>query len=245
MHLQRDTLRTMNYIKIPSNKKKRLYKMAKHLGNPAERWWLVDASLLSYEQWAEQIGEPMHTKDAGFTEEGIRQWVDGLYGLGQQSKRIHWLSVYQQIYVPLVNAAVQSAIDGGFGYKGISSVHLGSRNFPVWMDCYVAPSGLVVFLETKKSTPVSGGFPKEVRSAFRPAPSATLPAWCMAQYYQTRSQQYAERFKWTIPNDVGAWSLGDCNAVVDAEALRAALSTGEDVVGGGLMRFVLETFQRC
>ena len=32
-------------------------------------------------------------------------------------KRTHWLSVYQQVYVPLVNASIQSAIDGGLVLK--------------------------------------------------------------------------------------------------------------------------------
>jgi hypothetical protein len=229
----------MNRIKTPSNKKKRLYKMAKHLGNPQERWWLTDSTSLSYEQWVEQFGKPMGTTESGFTEEGIRQWVDGLYGSGQQAARKHWLSMYQQIYVPVVNTAIQSAISGGFGFKGISSVHVGSRNFPVWMDCYVSPTGLVVFLETKKSTPVNAGFPKELRSAFRPAPSVDIPAWGIAQYYQTRSQQYAERFNWSIPEGTGGWSLGDTSPILDADALRAALSSVDEVVGGGLMRFVL------
>ena len=229
----------MNRIKTPSNKKKRLYKMAKHLGNPLERWWLVGSSILSYEHWIEHIAGPMGTIDIGFTEEGIRKWVDGLYGRDQQAARSRWLSMYQQYYVPVVNTAIQSAIDAGFGFKGISSVHVGSRNFPVWMDCYVAPCGLVVFLETKKSTPVDGGFPKELRSAFRPAPSVDIPAWWMAQYYQTRSQQYAERFNWSIPEDVGGWSLGDGEALVNPHVLEAALANGDDVVGGGLMRFVL------
>ena len=229
----------MNRIKMPSNKKKRLYKMAKHLGNPQERWWLLAPDLLSYDQWVEKIGDPMGTTEFQFTEEGIRQWVDGLYGMGQHTARAYWLSIYQQIYIPLVNASVQSAIDGGFGLKTLSSVYVGTRNFPVWTDCWIAPCGATVFTEARATDDVGARLPSVLRSAFRPAPSVDMPAWMMAEYYASRSLHYAEKFGLSLSDCGEGWSLGDVTEGVDMASLQAVLASDGEVVGRGLIEWVV------
>ena len=229
----------MNRIKIPSNKKKRLYKMAKHLGNPRERWWLLAPDLLSYEQWVEQVGGPMGTTKIHFTEEGIRQWVDGLYGMGQQTSRTYWLSIYQQIYMPLVNVSVHLAIEGGFGLKTLSSVHMGSRNFPVWTDCWIAPCGMTVFTETRATDDVGSCLPAVLRSAFRPAPSVDIPAWMMADYYRHRSEHYARRFGLSLSTSGEGWSRGDLTETVDVFSLQTVFTSDDEFEGRGLIEWVL------
>ena len=223
-------------ISAPSNKKKRLYKMAKHLGNPLERWWMIAPDILNHEQWLERIGRPMGTDVQGMQDDAIPKWVEYLYGSGKGEERAYWTELYRSVYLPLVHRAVEDAISGGFGLKTISSVHVGERNFPVWTDCLVAPCGMVIFLETKKSTPVQGGFPKTLRSVFRPAPTVDIPAWCMVEYYKDRSVRYAERFEWTIPDGFG-WYLGGNSAPINYEKLNSAM-TDLDLVGRGLVEFV-------
>lgn len=224
-------------ISAPSNKKKRLYKMAKHLGNPLERWWMIAPDILNQEQWLERIGRPMNTGNVGMQDDDIPKWVEYLYGRGKEQERAYWLELYRTVYLQLVHRAVQDAISSGFGLKTISSVHVGERNFPVWTDCLIAPCGLLMFLETRKATPVDGGFPKTLRSVFRPAPNVDIPTWCMAAYYQDRSERYAERFEWRLPTDAG-WSLGDTTVPINYEKLNSAM-IDPNLVGRGLVEFVL------
>jgi|GEM_PF-5838582 len=233
----------MKKVTPPSNKKKRLYKMVKHLGNPQERWWEIDAAILSYERWLDIFGTPLGTAQTGFTEIQMRQWVDGVHSIGFDKERSYWLDVYRTVYLPLVERVMILAQEGGFGLKTLSSVYVGSRNFPVWADCWIAPCGIVVFTEARATDAVGATFPVTLRSAFRPAPSVDLPAWCMAGYYASRSVHYAEKFDLSLSESGEDWSLGDVTKVVDVAKVREVLESegAGEVVGRGLMMwFVVE-----
>ena len=228
----------MKKVKPPANRKKRLYKMMKHLGNPLERWWEIDSSVLSYKTWCSIFGESLGSVDTGMDEEQIRRWVDGLHSIGFDKERAHWLGVYQNVYLPLVERVMEQSRQAGFGLKTLSSVYVGSRNFPVWTDCWIAPCGVAVFTESRPRDAVGRRSPTVLRSAFRPAPDVAIPAWMIADYYQVRSQKYARRFDLSL-SDVGdGWSLGDVTETVDVDALQAVLADGGEVLGRGLIEWV-------
>jgi hypothetical protein len=226
----------LELIALPSNKKKRLYKMFKHLGNPLEKWWLIDENILSKTQW-ETIFLPLWSPSNSISEEKIQSVVDAVYGKGQVSTRLYWLDVYNRIYLPLVHRCVVDAQEQGVGMKTISSVYLGSRNFPVWTDCYVSSLGMVVFLETRKQTPVDIGFPKTLRSAFKPAPQLDISPHWIVQYYREKSLHYADKFGWKMET-IGEWEHNMAEGVVDREALKAVLAEDVEPIGRGLLEYV-------
>jgi hypothetical protein len=229
----------MTKVTPPSNKKKRLYKMVKHLGNPQERWWEIDAAILSYERWLDIFGTPLGTAQTGFTEIQMRQWVDGVHSIGFDKERTYWLGVYRDVYLPLVERVMTLAQDDGFGFKTLSSVYVGSRNFPVWADCWIAPCGVAVFTESRATDAVGARLPTTLRSAFRPAPSVDVPAWCMADYYRHRSEKYAEKFDLSLSGSGEGWSLGDVTESVDVSRVREVLSRDGEVLGRALLEWVL------
>lgn len=232
----------MKKVKPPANRKKRLYKMMKHLGNPMERWWEIDASILSYDTWCSTFGEPLglvekEMSETSMSEEHIRRWVDGLYSIGFDAERTYWLSVYQDVYLPLVERVMEQSRQTGFGLKTLSSVYVGSRNFPVWTDCWVSPSGMTVFTESRPRDAVGIRLPATLRSVFRPAPSVVIPAWMIADYYQARSQKYARRFDLSLSDGGEGWSLGDVTESVDLDALQGVLADGGELLGRGLIEW--------
>ncbi len=230
----------MKNIKPPSNKKKRLYKMIKHLGNPQERWWQIDASLCTESDWQAVFGG-LDIPPTGWSEVEMRQWVDTLHAIGFDAQKRYWLGVYRDLYLPLVERVMQQAREGGFGLKTLSSVYVGSRNFPVWTDCWVSPSGLVVFTESRAMDAVGARRPAVLRSAFRPAPSVDIPPWMMARYYASRSEHYAEKFGLSLSQSLSeageGWRCGDLTEGVDVASLQAVLASGGEVLGRGLMDF--------
>ena len=229
----------MKKVKPPANRKKRLYKMMKHLGNPIERWWEIDSSILSYDTWCSIFGYPLGIVERGMSEEQIRRWVDGLHSIGFDAERTYWLGVYQDVYLPLVERVMTQSRQAGFGLKTLSSVYVGSRNFPVWTDCWVSPSGMTVFTESRPRNAVGLRLPATLRSVFRPAPSVVIPAWMIADYYQARSEKYARRFDLSL-SDVGeGWSLGDVTKSVDVDALQGVVAgDGGEILGRGLIEWV-------
>lgn len=229
----------MKKVTSPSNKKKRLYKMMKHLCNPLERWWEVDASLMSHEDWLSIFGTPLGVSSTGQSEECIRRWVDGLHSIGFDTERAYWLGVYQDVCVPLVERVMEQAQLGGFGLKTLSSVYVGSRNFPVWTDCWISPCGVAVFTEARATDDVGCRLPAVIRSAFRPAPSVDIPAWIMADYYRYRSEGYARRFGLSLSESGVGWSCGDVTESVDVASLQAVLAGEGEVLGRGLMEWVV------
>ena len=126
----------------------------------------IDASLMSQEDWQIIFGRPLKILDAGMSEIQIRRWVDGLHSIGFDKERAYWLSVYQRVYLPLVERVMEQALQSGFGLKTLSSVYVGSRNFPVWTDCWIAPCGVTVFTESRTDDVIR--LPAVLRSAFRP-----------------------------------------------------------------------------
>ena len=229
----------MKKITFPSNKKKRLYKMMKHLGNSEEHWWNIDASLMSQEDWQSIFGLPLNISAAGMSEMSIRRWVDSLHSIGFDKKRAYWLSVYQDVYVPLVERVMEQAQQGGFGLKTLSSVYVGSRNFPVWTDCWIAPCGVTVFTESRPTDDVGSRLPTVLRSAFRPAPSVDIPAWMMSQYYRYRSDHYARRFGLSLSDSGEGWSRGDVTESVDFASLQSVLAGEGEIIGRGLIEWVV------
>ena len=227
----------MKKVTSPSNKKKRLYKMMKHLGNPKERWWNIDPSMCSHEDWQTLFGRPLNISADGMSELRIRRWVDGLHAIGFEQERAYWLGVYQDVYVPLVERVMEQALQGGFGLKTLSSVYVGSRNFPVWTDCWISPCGVAVFTEARPTDDVGSRLPSGLRSAFRPAPSVDIPAWMMADYYASRSVHYAEKFGLSLSESGAGWSCGDVTESVDVSSLGGVLADAGEVVGRGLMEW--------
>ena len=213
--------------------------MVKHLGNPQERWWEIDAAILSYERWLDIFGTPLRTAQTGFTEIQMRQWVDGVHSIGFDKERTYWLGVYRDVYLPLVERVMTLAQDDGFGFKTLSSVYVGSRNFPVWADCWIASCGIAVFTESRATDAVGARLPATLRSVFRPAPSVDVPAWCMMGYYASRSVEYVERFGLSLSESGEGWSLGDVTESVNVASLQAALACDGEVVGRGLLEWVL------
>ena len=212
----------------------------KHLGNPLERWWEIDESILSYEGWCSIFGEPLGIVEKGMSEEQIRRWVNGVHSIGFDAERTYWLGVYQAVYLPLVERVMEQSRQAGFGLKTLSSVYVGSRNFPVWTDCWVTSSGMTVFTESRARDAVGARLPAMLRSVFRPAPSVVIPAWMIADYYQARSVKYARRFDVAL-SDVGdGWSLGDMTESVDVEALQTVLDVGGEILGRGLIEWCKE-----
>ena len=229
----------MKNITSPSNKKKRLYKMMKHLCNPQEKWWEIDASLMSQEDWQIIFGRPLEILDAGISEIQIRRWVDGLHSIGFDKERAYWLSVYQSVYLPLVERVMKQAQQSGFGLKTVSSVYVGSRNFPVWTDCWIAPCGVTVFTESRATDDVGIRLPAVLRSAFRPAPSVDIPAWMIADYYRYRSENYARRFGLSLSESGEGWSRGDVTESVDFASLQSVLAGEGEIIGRGLMEWAV------
>ena len=229
----------MKKVTSPSNKKKRLYKMMKHLCNPEERWWEIDASILSYEIWCSIFGQPLGIVEKGMSEAGIRRWVDGLHSIGFEKERAYWLGVYQSVYLPLVERVMEQALQSGFGLKTLSSIYVGSRNFPVWTDCWVSSSGMTVFTESRPRDDVGARLQTVLRSVFRPAPSVVIPAWVIADYYQSRTVKYAHRFSISLSDCGGGWRLGDMTETVDIASLENALVVDDRVLGCGLIRHAL------
>ena len=224
--------------------------MMKHLGNPQERWWEVDHSLFTQTDWMDLFAsvyptgfeQAMHSP---LSEDAIRNWVNTLYCRGFEKEKAHWLAVYRDVYTKIANRAIEQSLETGYGLKTISSVYLGSRNVHVYTDCVIAPSGLVVFLETTRTLPVHQGFPKQVRSVFRPAPTVDVPAWCIADYYKFRSDVYAKRFDLQLPETVGGWNLGDRTDQANLSTLRKALATKGEVVGRGLIGFGIDVCSKA
>ena len=229
----------MKKVTSPSNKKKRLYKMMKHLCNPQEQWCEIDASLMSQEDWQIIFGRPLEILDAGMSEIQIRRWVDGLYSIGFDKERAYWLSVYQSVYLPLVERVMEQAQQSGFGLKTVSSVYVGSRNFPVWTDCWIAPCGVTVFTESRATDDVGSRLPAVLRSAFRPAPSVDIPSWMIADYYRYRSENYARRFGLSLSESGEGWSRGDVTESVDFESLQSVLAGEGEIIGRGLMEWAV------
>ena len=233
----------MKKVTPPSNKKKRLYKMLKHLGTPNERWWNIDTSVMSHEKWQDIFERPLNISAAGLSEVDVRRWVDGLHSMGFDKERAYWLGVYDNVYLPLVEQVMKQAQQGGFGLKTLSSVYVGSRNFPVWTDCWIAPCGVVVFTETRATDTVGSRLPSVLRSAFRPAPSVDIPTWMMAEYYASRSVHYAERFGLSLSEAGEGWSCGDVTKSVDVSSLQTVLASDGEIVGRGLIEWVTSTFK--
>ena len=229
----------MNKVTSPSNKKKRLYKMMKHLCNPQEQWCEIDASLMSQEDWQIIFGRPLEILDAGMSEIQIRRWLDGLHSIGFDKERAYWLSVYQSVYLPLVERVMEQAQQSGFGLKTVSSVYVGSRNFPVWTDCWIAPCGVTVFTESRATDDVGSRLPAVLRSAFRPAPSVDIPSWMIADYYRYRSENYARRFGLSLSESGEGWSRGDVKESVDFESLQSVLAGEGEIIGRGLMEWAV------
>ena len=229
----------MNKLRSPSNKKKRLYKMMKHLCNPLERWWEIDASLMSYAEWQTIFGGPLNLSAMGMPELQIRRWVDGLHSIGFDKERAYWLSVYQDVYLPLVERVMEQARKRGFGFKTLSSVYVGSRNFPVWTDCWLSPCGVTVFTEARATDDVGARLPVDLRSAFRPAPIVSIPPWMIAKYYRYRSEGYARRFGLSLSESVEGWSYGDVAESVDLASLQTVLASDGEVVGRELIEWVV------
>ena len=227
----------MKKVTSPSNKKKRLYKMMKHLCNPLERWWEIDASMCSHEDWQSIFGQPLEISAIGMSEIQIRRWVDGLHSIGFEKERAYWLSVYQDVYLPLVERVMEQALQSGFGLKTLSSVYVGSRNFPVWTDCWIAPCGVTVFTESRPTDAVGSRLPSVLRSAFRPAPSVDIPAWMIADYYRHRSEHYARRFGLSLSGSGEGWSCGDVTESVDVASLQSLLAGEGEIVGRGLIEY--------
>ena len=229
----------MKKVTPPSNKKKRLYKMLKHLGNPKERWWNIDTAVMSHEKWQDIFERPLNISAAGLSEVGVRRWVDGLHSIGFDKERTYWLGVYDDVCLPLVERVMEQAQQGGFGLKTLSSVYVGSRNFPVWTDCWISPCGVAVFTEARATDDVGSRLPSVLRSAFRPAPSVDIPAWMMAEYYASRSVHYAEKFGLSMSESGEGWSRGDVTEGVDVASLQAVLSRDGAGVGRGLIEWVV------
>ena len=137
------------------------------------------------------------------TEEIIRQWVDGLYSMGQQTAGAYWVDRYQQLYIPLVNVSVRLAIEGGFGLKTLSSVYVGSH---FYVDRLLDFSvGVVAFTEGSRYRRCWEPFARNITVCFSSkAPSVDIPAWMMADYYRHRSEHYARRFGLSLSNLVRA-----------------------------------------
>ena len=211
--------------------------MVKHLGNPQERWWQIDPSFMDFERWMMVFGVPLQVSKKGMSEEKLRSWVNSLHSMGFDQERRYWLEIYQTVYLPLVERVMAQSQRNGFGLKTLSSVYVGSRNFPVWSDCWIASCGITVFTEARPTDAVGVRLPALLRSAFRPAPSVDIPAWAIADYYHAQSTKYARRFDVSL-SDVGeGWRVGDVNEGVDVEALRAVLAGDGEVVGRGLIEW--------
>jgi hypothetical protein len=211
----------------------------KHLCNPQEQWCEIDASLMSQEDWQIIFGRPLEILDAGMSEIQIRRWVDGLHSIGFDKERAYWLSVYQSVYLPLVERVMEQAQQSGFGLKTVSSVYVGSRNFPVWTDCWIAPCGVTVFTESRATDDVGSRLPAVLRSAFRPAPSVDIPSWMIADYYRYRSENYARRFGLSLSESGEGWSRGDVKESVDFESLQSVLAGEGEIIGRGLMEWAV------
>lgn len=230
----------MKKVTFPSNKKKRLYKMMKHLGNPKERWWNIDPSMFTHEDWQTIFGRPLNISADGMSEVNIRRWVDGLHSIGFDTERAYWLGVYQNVYVPLVERVMEQAQQGGFGLKTLSSVYVGSRNFPVWTDCWISPCGVMLFTEARATDDVGSRLPVILRSAFRPAPTVDIPAWMMADYYLHRSEDYARRFCLSLSESGQGWSCGDMTETAAVALLQSVLAAEGEIVGRGLIEWVVK-----
>ena len=96
-----------------------------------------------------------------------------------------------------------------------------------------------MFTETRATDDVGSRLPAILRSAFRPAPSVDIPAWMMAEYYASRSLHYAEKFGLSLSESGAGWSLGDVTENVDVASLQAVLASEGEIVGRGLIEWVV------
>lgn len=200
---------------------------------------MIDTSLMSYEDWLCTFGRPLNISSTGMSEVNIRRWIDALYSIGFDKERAYWLSVYQDVYLPLVERVMEQAQQAGFGLKTLSSVYVGSRNFPVWTDCWIAPCGVTVFTEARAKDTVGARLPSVLRSAFRPAPSVEIPAWMMADYYRNRSERYAHRFDVSLSESGVGWSLRSVTETLDMSSLQAVLVGERELLGRGLIEWAV------
>ena len=112
----------MNRLKMPSNKKNVYTRWLSTLEthkNDGGCWLQISCPTNNGSSKLVVRWVPQRFK---FTEEGIRQWVDGLYSMGQQTARAYWLTIYQQLYIPLVNVSVRLAIEGGWSQNTLVSL---------------------------------------------------------------------------------------------------------------------------
>ena len=213
----------MKKVTSPSNKKKRLYKMMKHLCNPLERWWKIDASLMSQEDWQTIFGQPLEISAIGMSEIQIRRWVDGLHSIGFDKERAYWLCLSGCTTTRGTSNGTGSA--GWVWFKTLSSVYVGSRNFPVWTDCWIFR--WCCGIHWCRADDVGSRLPAILRSAFVHF-GVNIPAWMMSDYYRHRSE-HACRFSLSLSESGEGWSLGSVIESVDVH-LQSTLMF-EDVMG--------------